>query len=321
MTRQFRALVLSLIFALTILTGCVSTAPQGDVIPSSPPKEQPTVAADPLQTTYPVTVKDATGRAVTIAAEPKRIISVAPANTELIFAIGKGDSLVGRSDFCDFPAAATMIESIGGFFPPNYEKIVSLKPDLILLVGGSDEARDKLTNEFQLTTFVVDPQNIAELYVGLQALGVVVNAQEQAAEVAAQMQAGFKEITDQVAKATTKPKVFYEVWHDPLMTAGAETFIDDLIRMAGGSNVGSVVKGWSTFSLEQLVAANPEVIITGAIDRVDQIKDQANWQSFTAVKEGRISVVEDANIIVRPGPRLVLGLRWLTEQIHPDLLR
>jgi iron complex transport system substrate-binding protein len=321
MIRQFRALAVSLILALTLLTGCAPAASQGEAPPAPASKEEPTAAVDPLLTIYPVTVKDALGRDVTIAAEPKRIISVAPSNTELLFAIGKGDSLVGRSDFCDYPAAAASIESVGGFFPPNYEKIVSLQPDLVLLIGGSDEARDKLTNEFKLTTFVVDPQNIEELYVGLKALGVVVNAQAKAAEVTAQMQAGFKEITDKVAKASTKPKVFYEVWHDPLMTAGTNTFIDDLIRMAGGTNTGAAVKGWSTFSLEQLAAANPDVIVTGAVDRVDQIKDQPSWQGFSAVKEGRVIVVEDGDVIVRPGPRLVFGLRWFAEQIHPDLLK
>lgn len=330
MRHKFGALLLGLVMLLSLLAGCggakPSTAPatsapaqQSTATPAPAPAKAPAKA--PKSTAYPLTIKDDAGRTVTIPAEPKRIISVAPANTELLFALGKGGSLVGRSDFCDYPAEVKSIESIGGFFPPNYEKIVSLKPDLLLLVGGSVDDRDRLANEYKLNVYVVQPETFETLYDGVARLGQVVNAQPQAEKLIADMKKAVKEVSDKTEKVTTKPKVFYEVWNDPLMTAGSSTFIDDLIRLSGGTNVGAAVKGWSNFSLEQLAAANPDVIFIGGVDGPKKLKERQAWQGFAAVKQDRVYAVEDANILSRPGPRLVLGLKWMAAKLHPDLFK
>lgn len=319
MNRRLVTLALTLSLLLALLTGCAASNP---ATPPQPPASASAPApADPKATTYPVTLKDSAGRDVLIAAEPRRIVSVAPSNTELLFALGKGSSLVGRSEWCDFPAEAAAIESVGGFFPPNYEKIVSLSPDLVLLVGGTDEARDKLANEYKLTVFVVDPQTFEQLYASIATLGTILNAQPAAEGLVAGMKKDVADVAAVVAKAASKPKVFYEVWHDPLMTAGSGTFIDDLIKLAGGHNAGEVVSGWVPFSLEQLAAADPDVIITGGVDGPAEIKARKGWEGFAAVKSGRIFPVDDPNILVRPGPRLVLGLKWMAGKLHPDLFK
>jgi iron complex transport system substrate-binding protein len=325
MTRRIWAFAISLFLIAAMVAGCGGSATQAPAAQSAPaaPKTEAkapeTKPAEPKQTSYPVTLKDGAGRNVTIPAEPKRVISVAPSNTELVFALNKQSILVGRSQFDDYPADVQQIESIGGFAPPNYEQIVGMKPDLILAIGGSKDAVDKLTNDYKLNVYVLNPQNFDGLYAGIKDLGVVLNAQEQAGKVVADMQQSVKEITDKVAQAKSKPKVFYEVWNDPLMTTGDGTFINDLIKLAGGENVGAAVKGWSNFSLEQLAAANPDIYFTSVKEEAPKVKERKGFENIKAVKESKVLAVVDENLIVRPGPRLVLGLKWFAETLHPEL--
>lgn len=315
--RRFALLFAALFLLASLVAGCGGAQTAGS---KETAKANEAAKPEPKVTAYPITVKDGAGRDVIIKAEPKRIISVAPSNTELLFALGKGGSLVGRSDFDDFPAEVTQIESVGGFHPPNYEKIVSLKPDLILLIAGGKEAREKLETEYKLTTFVVDPQNFNQLYDGMKALGQVINAQEQAEKLVADMQAQVDAIREKAAKATTKPVVFYEVWHDPLMTAGPDTFIDDMIKIAGGANAAASAKDrWPQFPLEELAAANPDIIVTGSADAAKAAAERKGWESIKAVKAGKVLGVPDENLVVRPGPRLVEGLKWFAQQIHPEI--
>lgn len=317
MTRRILGLLLSLFLIAGVVAGCGGAA-STPTTPAAPAKTEP---AAPQGTTYPLTIKDSAGRDVTIAAEPKRVISVAPSNTELVFALGKQSVLVGRSEFDDYPADVTKIPSIGGYFPPNYEKIVAAQPDLVLVIGGSEEARNKLTNDYKLNVFVVDPQNFSQLYDTIKNLGLILNAQPAAEKVVADMQNSVKEVTDKVAKATTKPKVFYQTWDDPLMTAGTGTFINDLITMAGGENAGAAIQGWGNFSPEQLAAANPDFYVTGSKETAAKVKDRKGVESLKAVKDGKIFGLDDENIVVRPGPRLVQGLKWFAQMIHPELFK
>jgi len=315
----------ALVLITAALAGCGTTpketqAPDQKASPQTQAPASTQSAPSSRETVYPITVKDAAGREITFDSEPKRIVSMVPGHTELVFALGKGSSLVGRSDFCDFPAEAKQIESVGGFFPPNYEKIVAAKPDLILLLGGSEEARTKLETEYKLTTLVLDPQNFTQLYEGMKLLGRVLNAQEAAERLIADMQAATKAVEEKVAKATTKPVVFYEVWNDPLQTTGPNTFMDDMIRLAGGVNAAANAEpGWALFSVEQLVAANPDLILASSPDAAKAILERKGWESIKAVKTGRVVGAPDQNLIVRPGPRLIQGLNWMAEQIHPEL--
>ncbi len=327
MMRRFWTLFLSLMLMFAVVAGCGTAAsekaPAGDP-PRAEENQAPAgteaeKAPETRETAYPVTITDDAGREVTIQAEPKRIVSVAPSNTELVFALGKGSALVGRSDFDNYPPEVESIPSIGGFHPPNYEKIVAAEPDLLLMIGGSVEAREKLVNEYNITVYVVDAQTFEELYESIRKLGVVLNAQEQAENVIARMKQEVKKVTDKVAAAKSKPKVFYEVWHDPLMTAGTHTFINDLITLAGGENVGASVEGWSNFSLEQLVAANPDVIIAGSPDAASQVMSRPGWEGIKAVQDGKVFGVENPDLVSRPGPRLVQGLWWMAETLHPEL--
>lgn len=319
MTKRFWAAALVFAVAATVVAGCGGTTAKDTPAPPTASKEAPKTEAK--VTTYPITLKDATGREVTLTAEPKRIISIAPSNTELVFALGKGSLLVGRTDFCDFPAEAKQIESVGSLFPPNYEKIVSLKADLILMMGGNEPERTKLINDYKQTVFVVQPNNFEQLYAGIKNLGVILNAQPAAEKVVTDMQSQVKAVTDKVAKATTKPSVFYPTWTDPLMTAGSETFLDDIIRLAGGTNAAADVKGFTTYSMEKLQATNPDFLVTGSKDVTDKIKADKAWAGFKAVKENKLVQVPDNNLVTRPGPRIVQGLQWFAETLHPEVMK
>ncbi|HWI65207.1 MAG TPA: ABC transporter substrate-binding protein [Symbiobacteriaceae bacterium] len=324
MSRRIWTLLISLLLVVSVVAGCGGAAKETK--PTQPAAEEKKVeaAAKPAAktTVYPVTVKDAIGRDVVIPAEPKRILSVTPANTELTFALGKGGSLVGRSDWCDYPEEAKKLPSIGGFQPqPSYEKIVALQPDLVLLTSGSDDARNKLISEYKLNVFVVSPQTFEDAYAGIKTLGVVLNAQEAAEKLVADMQAAVKEVTDKVAKAASKPKVYYEVWDEPLMTAGTGTFINDMINLAGGVNVGAETKGWATINAELVAKANPDIIIASSPMNLEKIQARTAWAGFKAVKDGKVLAVADANHVSRPGPRLVLGLKWFAQTLHPELFK
>lgn len=309
---------LVLVTALSLVAGC------GAAKPGQPVKPQESAAPAPGHgtpgvTNYPIELTDAAGRTVVLKAEPMRILSLAPSNTELLWALGKGDLQVGRTDFCDFPEDVKKIASVGGIVTPNYEKILSVKPDLVLMTSGSVPVRDKLTKEYGLTVLVVDPKDLNQMAAGVKSLGIAVNAQPAAETLLRQIDKTVKEVEATVAKATSKPKVFYELWHDPLMTAGKNTFVNDMIRVAGGQNVGAEVDGWAEFSLEKLQAANPELIIAGSQDAAAKIKERKGWEGFKAVKEGKVIPVADQNLIVRPGPRLIEGLKWMARTIHPEL--
>jgi len=146
----------------------------------------------------------------------------------------------------------------------------------------------------------------------------VVNAQEKANQVIIDLKTAVSDITTKIAANVVRPRVFYEVWHDPLMTTGTGTFIDDMIKIAGGVNAASNAVGWANYSLEQLAAQNPDIIIT-SYDQAPMIKDRKGWEGFEAVRDNRVYAVVDPDTVSRPGPRLALGLRWFAETLHPEL--
>ena len=272
------------------------------------------------ETAYPITLVDGAGREVTIDAEPQRILSLGPSATETLFALGRGDRLVGRTDWCNFPEAALEVPSVGSLFPPDYERILSTEPDLVVMIEGSVDVRERLEQEYGLTVFVYAPASFEQLYAQMVALGQAVNAREAAEAIVAEIQGEVDAIYAKVLPISYSPSVFYQVWPDPLSTAGPGSFIDDMIRIAGGSNVAGDADGpWPVYSLEQLLAADPAIIVAGSEAMAQDILTRPGWESLRAVREGRVYGVPNEDIVVRPGPRLVEGLRWFAETLHPGL--
>lgn len=325
--RRGLALVATLLILALALAGCggAGSAPGGSGgSPAGSSGQAPAgEAGAAAHTTYPYTFTDDAGRQVTLEARPERIISLAPSNTEILFAIGAGDRVVGVDSFSDFPAEVKDLPKVGGYTDTNYEQIVALKPDLALTIGSGGEQVKKL-EELGIPVAVIQPKTVDEVLDRIQRIGELVDAQDGAARVVEDMRARIDAVRQRVAgiPAEQRVRVFYEVWNDPLMTVGPGGFIHDVIVTAGGINVAEGTgQAWPQISLEEVVRQDPQVIVVPASleTSYQELKEKRRqgWEGITAVKEGRIYVIDD-NLISRPGPRLVEGLEQLARWFYPD---
>ncbi len=271
-----------------------------------------------FRVSYPLTVTDFEGRKVIIEKEPQRIVSLAPSVTESLFYIGAGDKLVGVTDYDDFPPAVKNITRVGGYGKyANLEVIASLQPDLIIADDFSVSILESL--EKIAPVVIVSPRNIEDVYRQIELLGEVTNREGGARAVVADMKARVSYVAAMVAE---KPKVktfFLLSYYNGYWTGGNGTFINDLISLAGGENVFGDVSGWGAASEEQIIARNPEVIIispNAGIKPEDLCSGPLS--EVDAVKNGRVYVLSDENLVVRPGPRIVHGLEEIAEYLHPE---
>ena len=275
---------------------------------------------EPLQWT------DGLGRQVTLAAPAQRIVSLAPSNTEILFAVGAGPQIVGRDEPSDFPAEAAAVSSIGSTFGQlNTEAIVALQPDLVLAASITAPEQVQALEGLGLTTYVLsDPTDFDGLYQNLQTVGELTGRQAEAAELLAALEARVTAVEEKT-QGVERLRVFYEAdGTDPTApwTTGSGTFQSVLIDLAGGSNVADEIAGWGQFSLEQLVAIDPQVILFGSGSfvptTVDSLAARPGWGTMSAVVDGRVYAV-DTNWVDRPGPRLVEALEAMARFIHPEL--
>ena len=307
MKKYLRYLLPLLLMAL-VLTGCDRTATKAS-------------APDPGPETFSVTVEDDAGQTLTLDEAPERLLSLAPSNTEILFALGLGERIVGVTDFCDFPEEAKEKEKVGGFADPNIEKILSLEPDLIFAVSGlQDTAVERLRDE-GFNVFVINPKTVDELPDVIRRVGRVADVANDADELAGELEDRILAVKEKVAEATGTPSVFYEVYSEPLMTAGKNTIINDVIGVAGGASLGNESdENYPQFSLETLIEQDPDVYFasTGSMSEPKDIAAREGWDGLTVSTNGRIHVI-DENIINRSGPRLIDALEQFAELIHPDL--
>ncbi len=273
------------------------------------------------------TIKDSYDREITLKNNhPQRIVSLAPSNTEILFALGLGDRIVGVTDYCNYPPEAATKQSVGAYDVPNIETIVSLEPDLIL---ATDAQADSIYQELEnkgLTVVAIVPGNIQEVLETITLIGKITGQDKEAAALVADMQQRIDAITEKTSKlaATEKPRVFYLIWHDPIWTTGAGTFEDSLIEMAGGRNIAHILNGYVDMSLEALIDANPQVMIagvgmgTGADLTFQFLQNEPRLADTDARLNGRIYSV-NMDIVARPGPRIVDALEEFFRLIHPEL--
>lgn len=270
-----------------------------------------------------ITATDALGRTVTVAKRPERIVSLAPSNTEILFALGLGERVVGVTDYCDYPPEAKAKEKVGGFKDPSVEKVVALRPDLVLATGGIQREVVAQLEKVGVPVFVLDPHTMDEVPAGIRTVARLAGAAAEGERVAAGLEARVKAVRDRTAgiPEAARPPVFYEVWPDPLMTAGPGSFAHDMIALAGGRNVAAgTAQPYPKFSMEELVAADPAVIITPFEETAKALADgrRPGWRGLRAVRDGRVAVVNQ-DLTSRPGPRLVDGLEAMARAIHPEL--
>jgi len=307
--------------------------------PATPPAatEASTATAIPIATSvptetlapnpYPQTHTDALGREVTLTAQPKRIVSLAPSVTEILFAIGAGPQVVGRTEFCNYPPEVLSLPTIGGFSAKSIsvEAILALQPDLV--IAGSlrqKEVVEALTGA-GITVFTVAPTSLADIQSGIVTLGEMTGNVEGAGAVVADMQSRISTISEKVASVPTdkRPKVFYEVFDEPLTTTTNASFVGELLTLAGGVNIfADLPDAYPTISVEQIAERDPQIII-GPSSHADKltaalIASRPGWASLTAVKNNAVYIV-DGDSISRAGPRVVTALEALAKALYPDL--
>lgn len=265
---------------------------------------------------FPMTLTDDASRTVTIDRRPERIVSLAPANTEILFALGAGDRVVGVTTYDDYPAEAKKIEKIGDFALPNMEKVAAVDPDIVFVTTGVQADVIGKLEDLGAVVIAIDPQTLDRLYWDIGAVAASIGAQGEGIELVADMK---RSVADVKAKVSGQQPVtaFIEIGQNPLYTVGSGTLMDELLGIAGGRNVVRA-SGYVPYSAEALVKSNPEVYLAteGVASDPSAIGKRAGYDKLQAIKSGRVVILED-NLVSRPGPRIVLGLRQIAEGLHP----
>jgi iron complex transport system substrate-binding protein len=269
---------------------------------------------------YGFSVTDGTGRVLTLPAPPRRIVSLVPGVTEMLFAIGAQERLVGRTDFCDYPPAARARPSVGGTISPNLELLVALKPDLVVATraGNSDETRQQL-ERLGLPLYLVDPHGLSDVFRTLERLGELADRRDRATAVVEALERRVRAVAARVA-SRPRPRVLYVVWPEPLIVPGRGAAVTELITLAGGESVSADgPEGYPRYSMEAAVARAPEVIVLARHGAHVAPYAREQWERFAAlpaIRSGRLYSV-DGDLFHRFGPRVVDALEILGRLLHP----
>lgn len=269
-----------------------------------------------------MTVTDMAGREVTIPAEPQRIISLAPHITEILYALGLGERVVGVTEFCNYPPEAAEKPKVGGFSDVSMEKVVEQNPDLILVASIHMAQVLPELEKLGLPVLVMDAHDLPGVLDQIRLVGKITGQDEAAEALTAQMQARADAVAQAVA-GRPKPRVYWEL--DPtLWTAGPGSFVQDLIERAGGENIAADAgQAWVQLSAETIIARDPEVIFLADHpygETKESVAARPGWGKISAVVNGRIVELtqEQGDMVSRPGPRVVDALELIAKALHPD---
>jgi iron complex transport system substrate-binding protein len=305
--------------AVLVVFLLVASACGAAVAPTPTPIQQPSATA---AAAFPTTVTDFQNRSVTVPKQPERIVSIGPSITEFLFALGAGPRVVGADDFSDEPAATKQIEKVGGI-KVNFEKVVSLKPDLVLSVKFSDGTIEKLAGA-GLLVLVVDPQTAGDVARTAVLLGKAVGSDGD--RLARDIQKRVDDVRTKTSSAA-KPRVYHEIdASDPtkIFTVGPGSYIEDLIEIAGGQNIAArATSAYPQLSAEEILRGDPEIIVLAAADysaKPEQVAARSGWSAISAVKSMRIVTIAP-NLINRPGPRIGEAAEAYAKLVHPELFR
>ncbi len=303
--------ILLAIMLLGLFTGCQQQAVQT-------PAEQP--AADTK-----IVVTDLKGQEITLDKVPERIVSLSPANTEILYAVGAGSQVVGVTSYCDYPAETANVEKIGTFDGPNMELIQKVKPDVVLAGGYIQEDLIASLQQLNIPVVSTEAADFGSIYSSIELIGKVSGHSDKAAEVIQGMKDRISAVEGKLKDQAPK-SVFYVVWTEPLTTAGKGTYINDVIKAAGGINTAEKVEGWAKYSAEELVKDNPEYLLsskhaTNEGVTTDFYKQSPVFKQLDSVKNDKIYLMSDDNTIARPGPRIVEAIEEMAKALHGDVIK
>ena len=343
MFKKYRILIIVVLIVSALLLGACKSEPAPTDVTQPETlemelEEQPVVelepteepVAEPLEEAAPqvLELEDGLGRIVTIELPVERIVSLAPSNTEILFAIGAGDQLIGRDSVSNYPEEVLDITDIGGGWGElDTETILTMEPDLVLAAGLTAPEQIQILEDLGLTVFAVaNPTILDDMFENLRIIAQITGHEEKTETLVADLMARVAAVAETVAAVEVRPTIFYELdATDPNApwTPGPGTFHDTLIAMAGGANIGNVLgSAWAQINLEELIAQNPDIILLGdnfyggVTPKV--VAARAGWDGLSAVQNRQVYIFND-DLISRPGPRLVEGLEELAKFLHPEL--
>ena len=319
------------VLLIGILVAC-SGPPGGSTEPSAEPSASAALGStepSPSAPTFPLVLTDDAGREVTLAAVPERIVSLAPSNTEIVCALGGCERLVGVTDYDDFPAEVAEIDDVVIAAQVDPELVVAAEPDLVLAAGNeiTPTAVIEQLDDLGLTVMVVYPESLDEVYADIELVGRAIDAEPAASDLVSDMRDRVETITAAL-EGVERPRTLYEVFYaeGTMYTAGEGSFLASLVELAGGEPVTGDAQG--LIAPEDLVAADPELILLGSASYDPALADEASALGVVAARPGwgELAAVADRNVVpfledivtTRPGPRIVDGLEALARAIHPE---
>jgi iron complex transport system substrate-binding protein len=280
------------------------------------------------QSPPPGNIVDGLGRSVTIGKIPQRIVSLAPSNTEILFALGLGDKVVGVTEYCNYPQEAITKPKVGGFSNVDIEKVVSIEPDLVLATHIHAKTVIPALEKLGLTVVALTPGSLDEVLDSITLVGKITGQSAEASKLVNNLRTRIATVADKTRNLSPdqRLRVFYITWHDPLMTAGTETLADDVISSAGGQNIAYDISGDKAIDLETVIYRDPQVIVasvgmgSGEDLPWQYVQTEPRLKNTQALLNGRIYKI-DGDIIHRPGPRIVDALEQMAQFIHPELFK
>lgn len=272
---------------------------------------------------------DDLGREVTVPQAPERIVSLAPSNTEILFALGLEDRIVGVTKYCNYPPSVEDFKKsgkltvVGGYKDPDLEKILSLSPDLVLASKIQSSSTIPKLEEAGIPTFAINSNNFSGVLQSIERVGRITGKEAEASKLVQNMEERIRAISEKVGPVP-KRRVLYVLWHDPLQTVGAGTVQDEIIEMAGGANIFHDLSGYPLIDPEAIVKRNPEIIVSGT-GTGEKRNDSFNWAktedriNYTDAREHNRIYQVQGDLITRAGPRIVDAVEMMAAIIHPEV--
>ena len=268
-------------------------------------------------------VQDALGRVVSLETPPLRLIALAPNLTEILYALGLGDRVVGVTNHCNYPPEVNLKPRVGSYINLNIERIISLSPDLVIgTMDGNERYVLDLLEQAHIKVFFVNPRDVRQAIETISTVGLVCGYPEKARQLSDALTLRVNRVVD-VTSTIKRPLVFLQINIQPIMSVNRNTVHHDLIRLAGGENMtADEPVTYPRISLEEVVRRKPDVIVISSMERAARFErarqEWFQWKSIPAVQEGRVHLV-DSDLIDRPSPRLIQGLEIMARLIHPEI--